>query len=263
MLDCLQSAFCFKVRQEPIRLVLISSSAIANHDVVITIRDGDETRKDGLLSLFSKQNLRQPRNRVTEWSNAQLLTDHWLVCREIASSTNSHASQPTVACVAGVEREGGRELGHETTPEGGGRRGTFLSFLPRAPHTLSRAPKFPLPLPLSTPTTQAKPTANNSEPSSYLSNKTFKDILITEWNCWKFLKGNEFKAILPDLKKCNFFSCLCLFINRFRFLGFNWLIKLPFQLGCPHTEQKSQQSLMFSSRAYALISRGLIRNSRA
>ena len=31
----------------------------------------------------------------------------------------------------------------------------FLSFPPRAPHTLSRAPKFPLPLPLSTPATQA------------------------------------------------------------------------------------------------------------
>ena len=33
----------------------------------------------------------------------------------------------------------------------------FLSFPPRAPHTLSRAPKFPLPLPLSTPATQASP----------------------------------------------------------------------------------------------------------
>ena len=43
----------------------------------------------------------------------------------------------------------------------------------------------------------SKPTTNNSEPSSNLSNKTFKDIL------QKFLKGNdhEFKAILPDLKK--------------------------------------------------------------
>ena len=35
----------------------------------------------------------------------------------------------------------------------GGREGEFL---PSAPHTLSRAPKFPLPLPLSTPATQAK-----------------------------------------------------------------------------------------------------------
>ena len=32
--DCLQSSFSLKIR-----LVLISSSAIANHDVVITIRD--------------------------------------------------------------------------------------------------------------------------------------------------------------------------------------------------------------------------------
>ena len=42
--DCLQSAFSLKIR-----LVLISSSAIANHDVIITIRDLDQTRKDGLL----------------------------------------------------------------------------------------------------------------------------------------------------------------------------------------------------------------------
>ena len=33
-IDCLQSAFSLKIR-----LVLISSSAIANHDVIITIRD--------------------------------------------------------------------------------------------------------------------------------------------------------------------------------------------------------------------------------
>ena len=32
--DCLQSAFSLKIR-----LVLMSSSAIANHDVIITIRD--------------------------------------------------------------------------------------------------------------------------------------------------------------------------------------------------------------------------------
>ena len=32
---------------------------------------------------------------VTDWSIAQLLTDHWLVCRGIASSKNSQASQPT------------------------------------------------------------------------------------------------------------------------------------------------------------------------
>ena len=43
-------------------------------------------------------------------------------------------------------------------------------------------------------------TANNSEPSSNLSNKTFKDNLQEE-TAVNFLKGNEFKAILPDLKK--------------------------------------------------------------
>ena len=85
----------------------------------------------------SKQTLRQPRNGVTDWSIAQLLTDNWLVCGEIASNKNSHASQPT---------------------------------------------------------------ANNSEPSSNLSNKTFKDILQRE-TAVNFLKGDEFKAILPDLKK--------------------------------------------------------------
>ena len=34
IIDCLQSAFSFKIC-----LVLTSSSAIANHDVIITIRD--------------------------------------------------------------------------------------------------------------------------------------------------------------------------------------------------------------------------------
>ena len=34
ILDCLQSAFSLKIR-----LVLISSSAIANHDVIFSIRD--------------------------------------------------------------------------------------------------------------------------------------------------------------------------------------------------------------------------------
>ena len=43
-------------------------------------------------------------------------------------------------------------------------------------------------------------TANDSEPSSNLSNKTFKDILQKE-NAVNFLKGNELKAILLDLKK--------------------------------------------------------------
>ena len=47
VLQCLrnrQSAFSLKIR-----LVLISSNATANHDVVITIRYWDQTRKDGLL----------------------------------------------------------------------------------------------------------------------------------------------------------------------------------------------------------------------
>ena len=52
-----------------------------------------------------------------------------------------------------------------------------------------------------------------------------------------------------------------LFKNRFKLLGFNWLIKLSWQLRCPQTEQKSQQVLIFSSRAYPLISRGLWLNS--
>ena len=43
-------------------------------------------------------------------------------------------------------------------------------------------------------------TANNIEPSSNLSNKTLKDILLKE-TAINFLRGNEFKAILPDLKK--------------------------------------------------------------
>ena len=49
-LHCLQSAFSLKIR-----LVLISSSAIPNHDVIYY---RDETRKDGLLTLqCSKQTL--------------------------------------------------------------------------------------------------------------------------------------------------------------------------------------------------------------
>ena len=130
----------------------------------------------------SKQTLGQPRNKVTDWSIAQLLTDNWLVCGEIASNKNSHASQPT---------------------------------------------------------------ANNSEPSSNLSNKTFKDILQKE-TAVNFLKGNEFKAILPGFKESVRFSVVyVLFINRFKLLGFNWLIKLPWQLRCPQTKQKSQQVSYF------------------
>ena len=67
-----------------------------------------------------------------------------------------------------------------------------------------------------------QPTANNSEPSSNLSNKTFKDNLQEE-TAVNFLKGNEFKAILPDLKKVSviFPVVYVLVINRFKVLGCN------------------------------------------
>ena len=48
-----------------------------------------------------------------------------------------------IACVAGVRKGRVRELGRETTREGGGRRG---SFLPREPHTLSLVQIPPSPL---------------------------------------------------------------------------------------------------------------------
>ena len=48
-----------------------------------------------------------------------------------------------IACVAGVRKGRVRELGRETTREGGGRRG---SFLPCEPHTLSPAQIPPCPL---------------------------------------------------------------------------------------------------------------------
>ena len=130
-IDCLQSAFSLKIH---LVLDLIQRDCKPRCYYM-----GIETRREKTdCWLFcSKQTLRQPRNGVTDWSIAQLLTDHWLVCGEIASNKNSHASQPT---------------------------------------------------------------ANNSEPSSNLSNKTFKDILQKE-TAVNFLKGNEFKAILPDLKK--------------------------------------------------------------
>ena len=86
------------------------------------------------LDLWASLTLRQPRSGVTDWSIALVLTDHWLVCGEIATNKNSHASQLI---------------------------------------------------------------ANNNEPSSNLSNKTFKDVLQKE-TAVNFLKGN---AILPDLKK--------------------------------------------------------------
>ena len=60
-----------------------------------------------------------------------------------------------------------------------------------------------------------------------LNNKTFKDILQKE-TAVNFLKGNEFKAILPGFKESVRFPVVyVLFINRFKLLGFNWLMKLP------------------------------------
>ena len=61
ILDCLQSAFSLKIR-----LVLISSSSIANHDVIITIRDPRFSRLAALplvclgfaCSDFAKKNKR-------------------------------------------------------------------------------------------------------------------------------------------------------------------------------------------------------------
>ena len=69
-------------------------------------------------------------------------------------STRQWKSTPLyLACVAGVRKGRGRELGRSTTREGGGRReeGSFPFSLVRS--TRSRAPKFPLPL--LTPATQA------------------------------------------------------------------------------------------------------------
>ena len=160
----------------------------------LLLQQGIETRREktDCWLFFSKQTLRQPRNEVTDWSIAQLLTDNWLVCGKISSNKKSHASQPT---------------------------------------------------------------ANNSKPSGNLSNKTFKDILRKE-TAVNSLKGNEFKAILPDLKK--FFQMFLFYLQIVSsYSGFNWLIKLPWQLRCPQTKQKSQQTLIFSSRAYALVSPGL------
>ena len=127
VIDCLQSAFSLKIC-----LVL----DLIQHDwVPRCYYIGIEMRweKTDCWLFCSKQTLRQPRNGVTDWSIAQLLTDNWLVCVE----RNSHASHPA---------------------------------------------------------------ANYSEPSSNLSNKTFKDILQEE-TAVNFLKGNKFKAILLDLKK--------------------------------------------------------------
>ena len=130
-LDCLHSDFSLTIR---LVLDLIQRDCKSQCYYI-----GIERRRDKTdCRLFcSKQTLRQPRNEVTDWSIAQLLTDHWLVCGAIANNKNSHASQTT---------------------------------------------------------------ANNSKPSSNLSNITFKDILQKE-TAVNFLKGIKFKAILLDLKK--------------------------------------------------------------
>ena len=57
--------------------------------------------------------------------------------------------------MAGVGKGRGRELGRETAREEGGRNGTRSFPFSLARPTRSRAPKFPLPLPLLTPATQA------------------------------------------------------------------------------------------------------------
>ena len=131
-LDCLQSSFSLKIR-----LVLISDSAIANHDVMLQwgIRTRREKTDCGLFCC--KQTLRQPRNGEADWSVLQLLTDHWLVCGGDASDKDSHASQLT--------------------------------------------------------------TSNYAPSGNRLLTTTLKDILQKE-TAVNFLKGKEFKAILPDLK---------------------------------------------------------------
>ena len=58
---------------------------------------GIETRREKTdCWLFcGTQTLHRPRNGVTDWSIAQPLTDHWLICGEIVNNKKSHASQPT------------------------------------------------------------------------------------------------------------------------------------------------------------------------
>ena len=88
--------------------------------------------------------------------SAEKIFPHLFFHCSIPSFNNTRLLLVISLRVAGVRKGRGRELRRETTREGGGRRGTFpffLSFLPREPHTLSRAPKFPLPLPVSTPAT--------------------------------------------------------------------------------------------------------------
>ena len=50
-----------------------------NHNVMLQLGIGTRQEKTDCRLFCSKQTLRQPRNRVTNWSILQLLTDHWLV----------------------------------------------------------------------------------------------------------------------------------------------------------------------------------------
>ena len=69
-LDCLQSTFSLKIR---LNLDLIPRDCKPRCYFI-----GIETRREktGCGLFCSKQTLRQPRNGVTDWSIAQLLTDH-------------------------------------------------------------------------------------------------------------------------------------------------------------------------------------------
>ena len=135
----------------------------------------------------SKQTLCQPRNRVTDWSIAQLLTD--LVCGEIASNK-------IVTCHNQLQ------------------------------------------------------TIVNQAVTSVI--KLW--INLTEGNCCKFPQGKWIQGNLTGFKESAIFSVVyVLLINRFKLLGFNWLIKFSWQLHCPQTEQKSQQSLIFSSQVTPLF----------
>ena len=64
----------------------------------------------------------------------------------------------------------------------------------------------------------SQPTANNSEPSSYLSNKTFKDILQKETVENSSREMNSRQSY--QIKESVIFSVVyVLFINRFKLLG--------------------------------------------
>ena len=51
---------------------------------------------------------------------------------------------------------------------------------------------------------------------------------LTEGNCCKFPQGKRIQGNLTGFKESVIFSVVyVLFINRFKLLGFNWIIKLP------------------------------------